>query len=64
MSNSNQNSSDGMGFLGALTIAFTILKLTGVIAWSWWYVTAPLWGPIALVLFCCLIYFLYVAYKR
>jgi hypothetical protein len=22
------------------------LKLGGVIAWSWWLVTAPLWGPL------------------
>ena len=25
-------------------IVFLILKLTNVIDWSWWWVTAPLWG--------------------
>ena len=23
---------------------FLTLKLCGVVAWSWWWVTAPLWG--------------------
>ena len=30
--------------LGALFLIFMILKLCGVIAWSWWWVTAPLWA--------------------
>jgi hypothetical protein len=36
-----------------LFIVFLILKLTGTTAvatWSWWWVTVPLWGGIALVL--------------
>ena len=39
----------GVGFLGLLSIAFIVLKLTGVISWSWWWVLLPLWGPLALV---------------
>lgn len=39
----------GVGFLGLLSIAFIVLKLTGAISWSWWWVLAPLWGPLALV---------------
>ena len=34
-----------------LPILFTIfatLKLTGNITWSWWWVTAPLWGGVVL----------------
>ena len=27
-------------------LIFLTLKLCGVIAWSWWLVTAPLWGPL------------------
>ncbi len=27
----------------ALFLVFLVLKLTGFIAWSWWWVTAPLW---------------------
>jgi len=33
----------GTGFCGLLTIAFIVLKLCGVIAWSWIWVLAPLW---------------------
>jgi len=40
----------GIGFSGALFIVFLVLKLTGVIDWSWWWVTAPLWGPLAAAL--------------
>ena len=39
----------GVGFLGLLSIAFIVLKLTGVISWSWWWVLLPLWGPLALI---------------
>lgn len=37
-----------IGLLGALFLLFTTLKLTGTITWSWWWVTAPLWGGFAL----------------
>lgn len=33
-----------------LFLVFLVLKLTGVIAWSWWWITAPLWIPFVLVL--------------
>lgn len=36
--------------VGLLGVAFVVLKLTKTIAWSWWWVTAPFWGPIALIL--------------
>ena len=31
------------GFLTLLGLLFIALKLTGVITWSWWLVTLPLW---------------------
>ena len=39
----DNTSSGGIGFVGLLTILFIALKLTGVIAWSWWWVLSPLW---------------------
>ena len=33
-----------------LGVAFVVLKLMGYIDWSWWWVTAPFWGSIALLL--------------
>lgn len=35
----------GIGLCGATFLVFLVLKLTGHIAWSWWWVTAPLWMP-------------------
>ena len=32
-----------------LFIVFLVLKLTGNIDWSWWWVTSPLWIPVAAV---------------
>lgn len=40
----------GIGFCDALALIFIVLKLTGVINWSWWWVLAPIWIPIALIL--------------
>lgn len=42
--------SGGVGFLCLLALLFVGLKLGGVIGWSWWWVLAPLWGPVALVI--------------
>ena len=36
-------------FIG-LFLVFLVLKLAGVIFWSWWWVTIPLWGPVAIML--------------
>lgn len=33
-----------------LFLIFMTLKLCGVIAWSWIWVTAPIWAPILIVL--------------
>lgn len=37
-------------------VVFLVLKLTGVIGWSWWWVVSPLWIPFvwgaAVALFC------------
>lgn len=52
---SSQNTSGGIGVGGALGIAFIVLKLTGVIDWSWWWVLSPFWGSFALVILVILI---------
>ena len=50
MSESNNNSSGGIGVFGLLGVVFVTLKLCGVIGWSWWWVTAPFWGGLAFFL--------------
>ena len=37
--------------LPLITLILVILKLTGVIDWSWVWVTSPIWIPIALIFF-------------
>ena len=44
----NNNTSNGLGLGTVLFIVFLILKLTDTIDWSWWWVTSPLWIPLAL----------------
>lgn len=46
MSNISENG--GVGVCGLLTIAFIVLKLMGVINWSWLWVLAPLWIPVSI----------------
>ena len=53
MSENNKNTAIGGGltFLQVLFLIFLVLKLTGktvVASWSWWWVTAPIWGGFAI----------------
>ena len=45
MSDSNDTSKGGISFCGLLAIAFIVLKLVGVIKWSWLWVLSPIWIP-------------------
>lgn len=35
----------GISTTGAIGIVFIVLKLIGVISWSWWWVLSPFWIP-------------------
>lgn len=39
-----------IGLLDILGIVFVVLKLTGVINWSWWWVLSPFFISIAIFL--------------
>ena len=65
MSENNKNTflGGGLTFLQALFLVFLVLKITGktvVATWSWWWVTAPLWGGLAIVLVILLIGLLFI----
>lgn len=45
----SRTTGNGLGFGTVLFFIFLVLKLTHVIAWSWWWVTAPLWIPAGFV---------------
>lgn len=47
---SSSASSGGVGFVGLLTIAFIVLKLVGVISWSWLWVLSPIWITTSIVI--------------
>ena len=48
--NSEVKYTGGIGFCGLLTIVFIVLKLIGIIDWSWIWVLAPLWIELIIVL--------------
>lgn len=61
MSNSSSSASTGgICFFGLLAIVFIALKLLHVIAWSWWWVLAPLWG--SALLFVAILIIALIAY--
>lgn len=45
----NKQYGNGLGFGSVLFLIFLVLKLTGIIAWSWWWVFSPVWVPLAVV---------------
>lgn len=60
--NNNKNVLNiGLNLCDVLCIIFIVLKIVGVINWSWWWVVSPLWINLALVV---LIYVgLFIYYK-
>ena len=50
MAKEKREISGGIGFMGVLAIVFITLKLTNNIDWSWFWVTAPIWGVFGLLL--------------
>ena len=56
----NNNRSGGLSLSGVLLVIFIVLKLIGVITWSWWWVLSPLW--ISLILWILII--IYIIIRR
>ena len=57
MDKNYSGTSGGMGFLGVLTLIFIVLKLVGVISWSWWLVLMPLWIELGVIVVLLIILF-------
>lgn len=45
----------------ALTLVFVVLKITGVISWSWWWVMSPVLFTAGLVVFLIVAFLLFFA---
>ena len=50
--------SGGISFFGLLTIVFIVLKLTGFISWSWFWVLSPVLLPLIIGIGLIIIYFI------
>lgn len=56
------NTNNGIGIGGILFVVFLVLKLCGTIDWSWWWVTSPLWIPLAIVVVIFVLYGIYAIF--
>jgi hypothetical protein len=61
MATQQSTASGGIGLGGAVFLVFLVLKLTGHIDWSWWWVTAPLWGVFGFVFGIAAVFFVIAA---
>lgn len=65
---SNVNASvspGGIGLTTVLTILFVVLKLTGVISWSWIWVLSPLWiGAVLFIIFMLIFFTIFFFFRR
>lgn len=64
VSSTGGSSTGGVGFLGLLLLAFIILKLCGVIEWSWWWVLAPFWIPFGFAVAFLLMYAVFLCIEH
>jgi hypothetical protein len=46
----NDNNAHGLGLTSVLLILFVVLKLCGLISWSWLWVLSPVWIPLSIAL--------------
>ena len=53
----------GPGLPTLMFLVFLVLKLIGVINWSWWWVTSPLWIALSIVFVICVIAGLVIGHK-
>jgi hypothetical protein len=63
MSNSKNVTVD-FPIFGILGLIFITLKLTGHITWSWLWVLAPFWIPLAIALVIILGVFIYAIFSK
>lgn len=52
----NKNTGSSLGLLDVILAVNIILKLIGVINWSWWVVLWPLWVSIGVVIIVFIIF--------
>ena len=63
MGKDSNGSKVGLGFTECLQLIFIILKLCGIIEWSWFWVLSPIWITVGLVVFIAAILFIVGMYQ-
>ena len=46
--------SNGLTLADLFLVAFVVLKLCGLINWSWWWVLSPIWINLIIAFIICL----------
>lgn len=64
MNSKNNSSSGGLGISGVLGVVFIVLKLVGVIDWSWWWVLLPFWITLGLAILILLGMYCYYIWNK
>lgn len=41
--------SNGLNLFSIVYAAIIIMKIAGIVTWSWWWITIPFWGGFALL---------------
>lgn len=52
---SYKSAASGLSFPTVVFIVFLILKLTGLVNWSWWWIFSPIWISFGIVVLIFLI---------
>jgi len=64
MKESNNNvTTGGITAIDVLQIVFIVLKLCGVIKWSWWLVLMPLWISLGIVVILVILFIILLIYS-
>ncbi len=69
MKREDAQTASGLSLPVVVFVVFLTLRLTGVISWSWWWVTSPLWIVAAIIVAITILYvavftYRYRKYKR
>ncbi len=56
MKKEDAQTASGISLPVVVFVVFLILKLTGLIGWSWWWVTSPLWIVAGIILILTILY--------
>lgn len=63
MKREDAQTASGLSLPVIVFVVFLTLRCAGVISWSWWWVTSPLWIVAALIVVITILYVAVFAYR-